>query len=229
MIRDSDLIHLWRCKEAALEQLLANVALPVETHSFRQAHEHYLLYLHALLDLADEMAGGSVSPLWRQALGGLGEFDGRYNASYLRELRNAAIKRGVDITSKGKVANDQTCALAPEVSDRSREKSYRPFDPWLRNIFHHADIALAAATEPLLRQLVSEAEAIGNEAVSRTARRGVAAARHMPTEIKIMALQALSDMDLRFAKEHHVEQLHGMLAATPPAGLKVTAAYVPDQ
>lgn len=188
MIRDGDLIHLWRCKEAALEQLLANVAPPVEAHSFRQAHELYLLYLHALLDLADEMARGSVSPLWRQALDGLGECDGRYNAGYLRELRNAAIKRGVDITNKGQLANDQTCALAPEVSDRLREKSYRPFDPWVRNIFHHAEIALASATEPLLRQLVSEAEATGNEALSRTARRGVAAALHMPTEIKIMAL-----------------------------------------
>lgn len=227
MIREGDLIHLWRCKEAALEQLLTNVAPPVETHSFRQAHEHYLLYLHAVLDLADDMAEGSVLPLWRQALDGLGGFDGRYNASYLRELRNAAIKRGVDVTHKGHVANDQTCALAPEVSDRLKRRSYRPFDPWLRNIFHHAETALATAIEPLLRQLVSEAEATGNEALSRTARHGVAAARHMPTEIKIMALQALSGMDLGFAKEHHVKQLHGMLEATPPAGLMVTAAYVP--
>src|SRR5436190_23239957 len=115
--RQGDLIHFWKSRRQALDKLLANVTPPIEPHAFRQAHELYLLYLHSLLDLADELDGncGSVEARWSGGLDGLGGLAGAYNASYLRELRNSAIKRGIDVTAAGQVADRPTCPLVPLV------------------------------------------------------------------------------------------------------------------
>ena len=182
--RQGDLIHFWKCRRQALDQLLANVTPPVEARSFRQAHELYLLYLHSLLDLANDMEDecGSVETRWRDALQGLGNLDGTYNASYLRELRNSAIKRGIDVTGAGQVADGQTCALSMIVHNKGGTQSYRPFDPWLRNIFCRAELALTPAIKPLVERLIEEAQGRTDDALARTARRGVVSADLCPSQ-----------------------------------------------
>lgn len=225
-VRQVDLLHFWNCRLLAIEQLLLASRPQISGPAFRQSHELYLLYLQSFLDLTDEISEGEVLSKWAAALGSVTETNGDMCAAYLRELRNSAIKRGVDVTAGGQSADGVQCAVAPKVLDRSKEREYAPFEPWLRNVFYRAELAIVPAVREVLLELTRETKEAATEAdLGRMVRRGIVGTDHMPTEIKIKALQMLEEIELGPLLVHQVRDFQNMLDYVPDPRLRVMQAY----
>lgn len=99
-----------------------------------------------------------------------------------------------------------------------------PASPWpFRGFIQDIDCFKSCTIE----RLIGEAQLMTNDELSRVAKRGAVGTDHMPVEIKIMALKVLSATDLTFVRDHQLGQLKQMLDNKPPAGVEVTARYLP--
>lgn len=69
--------------------------------------------------------------------------DGEINYSYLRELRNSAIHRGMDLTSSAHINNDNIpMMIAPSVKNQSGNKEYTPFGYYLMDIISKCEMII---------------------------------------------------------------------------------------
>jgi hypothetical protein len=69
--------------------------------------------------------------------------EGEINYSYLRELRNSAIHRGIDLTSSAHINNDNIpMMIAPSVKNQSGNKEYTPFGYYLIDIISKCEIII---------------------------------------------------------------------------------------
>lgn len=69
--------------------------------------------------------------------------DGNSNYSYLRELRNSIIHRGLDITSSAHFENDFPLIISPTATNQNGKKIYKPFGFYLMNIIEKCEFYIS--------------------------------------------------------------------------------------
>lgn len=139
-------MHWWADLRAYALAQIPNFVPPADEGQLRIVHTLYLVGLTAALDIAKELFGEKpVEDDWRRALDGLGGFEGKHNSAYVREVRNAAMHRGLDLSSMGMVINGQVCVVAPRIARERRPErpAYQRFRLLLRNLYADCEDALA--------------------------------------------------------------------------------------
>ena len=72
--------------------------------------------------------------------------DGKANYAYIRELRNAIVHRGLDITAAAHIVGDFPMILAPpNVSNQSRTKKYDTFGRYLLDVIMKCEAVIGPA------------------------------------------------------------------------------------
>lgn len=152
------LIWYAQCRQLALQQI-QSFRPPADLQAMRLCYGLYLMHLHSLLDLAKE-EDSQVLARWEADLewGGL---SGSNNARFLRELRNAIVHRGADVTMRGTIVNGHVCAVSPfEVWGREtrgrRTGPFSAFESLLWNMFVVAEDALVKTLKPLVRRIETQ-------------------------------------------------------------------------
>jgi hypothetical protein len=131
--------------------------------------------------------------------------DGESNYSYIRELRNSIIHRGLDVCSAAHVAGDFPMVVAPQsITSRSGKRSYQALDYYLLETISKCEgvigpvIALHLAKVGLLVPELTQDQSVANveKAISESA--------VMPSWAKQLTLGKIGVID-------HVEIQKGML------------------
>ena len=110
-----------------------------------QVRMHHSLYLTSLVS-ALEIACDSFKASYRKALFDAlktKDRDGEHVYNYLRELRNAVVHRGFDLTAQGVGSDGSIFVVAPMIA--TNESGSRRFErpaPLLQHVFIHCEIAL---------------------------------------------------------------------------------------
>jgi hypothetical protein len=139
-------MHWWADLRAYALAQMPNFVPPADRGQLRVVHTLYLVGLMSALDIAKELFGEQpVEDDWRRALDGLGGFEGKHNSAYVREIRNAAMHRGLDLSAMGMVVNGQVCVVAPRIARERRPDRpvYQRFRLLLRNLYADCEDALA--------------------------------------------------------------------------------------
>jgi hypothetical protein len=148
----SGLKWYFQAKNLALKNALS-IKCPLSVDQQNDIRVFYSLYLANLLS-ATEMLLEKEYPFsldFKQELDAALTFpnhsDGESNYSYLRELRNAVIHRGFDISSSAHVKDDIPLMIAPQsIENRSGKKSYSAFGFYL--------IEMISLVEPVIGNLI---------------------------------------------------------------------------
>jgi hypothetical protein len=196
---------------------------PANGREMRIYHGLYLTNLFAMIEAAPALCGELVIDSWRSALDGLGDQSGENNYCYLRELRNATVHRGMDITAAGIVVEGQVCALAPlEINDRhSKRGPFRRFDPLLRNMLAACEQAIATAVAPLAMVSIDQIDPPSEEDVQAAFDRAIDSAEHMPDWAKRTARKHFPTIDFDEVYAQQISKLKSLLTAGAPAGLMI--------
>ena len=140
-------MHWWADMRAYSLSQMSNFVPPVDGGQLRVVHTLYLVGLMSALDLAKELFGEQpIEDDWRRALDGVGGFEGKHNSAYVREIRNAAMHRGLDLSAMGMVVDGQVCIVAPKIAKERRpdRPGYQRFRLLLRNLYADCEDALAS-------------------------------------------------------------------------------------
>lgn len=148
----SGLKWYFQAKNLALKNALS-IKCPLSVDLQNDVRVFYSLYLANLLS-ATEMLLEKEYPFsqdFKQELDAALSFpnypNGESNYSYLRELRNAVIHRGFDISSSAHVKDDLPLMIAPQsIENRSGNKSYSAFGFYL--------LEMISLVEPVIGNLV---------------------------------------------------------------------------
>ena len=148
--------------------LLAATELFRETTTLRPNDFEAQLYLHLVFD----------------------EFqDGKANYSYLRELRNAVVHRGLDITSAAHIDGNFPMILAePRIQNQRRTKTFVAFDKYLLHIIAKCESVIGLVMLDCLNAAGIFEATIDTEAANAEYRDAVEYSHAIPVHFKAMAL-----------------------------------------
>ena len=206
------LIWYCECKKLALDQIRAFVP-PANSHNMRMYYSLSLTNLLALIDLSEEVFGGHISTDWENTLEGIGGHTGKNNAAYVRELRNAAIHRGLDITSSGTVLAGHVYAVAPvEIQDRwARKPPYNTFAPLLINLFEICDQRVSSIIFSSAETELTASEEIDVERERIIYLEEVDRSIHMPEWVKKSAREMVNEIPFQILYANQIEKLRSLL------------------
>lgn len=138
--------------------------------------------------------------------------DGKSNYSYIRELRNSIIHRGLDICSAAHVNNDFLLVVAPStVSDREGKKSFSALGYYLIEVISKCEevigplIARHLEEVGLLKPLLTQDQAVVE------ANRFISESLVMPEWVKQQAFKILSTVDFVEGQAVAINSLVGLL------------------
>lgn len=115
--------------------------------------------------------------------------DGAANYSCIRELRNAIVHRGLNITSAAHIDGNFTMILAePKVEDRFGKKTFLAFDKYLLHIIEKCESVIGSVMLECLNSAGIFQVAIDEEAAVAEYRWAVQQSHAIPEEVKAMAL-----------------------------------------
>jgi len=214
-------MHWWADLRAYALAQIPGFVPPADPAQLRIVHTLYLVGLMSALDIAKELFGErSVEDDWRRALDGLGGSDGKHNAAYVREIRNAAMHRGLDLSAMGMVVDGQVCVVAPRIAKERRpdRPAYKRFRLLLRNIYADCEDALGTVLSE--RMIAIEAELSDEDPLDYVAATDAIrdAEEWIPDwvgqqEIPSELVQSMLKVDL--------EEVRKKFGAGAPAGLRV--------
>lgn len=209
------LIWYAECKALALDKICSFIP-PADTYELRMYHSLYLINLLALLDRGKELFGQDVETAWVQSLDGLGGLSGENNAGYVRELRNAVIHRGLDITTEGSVIDGKVCAMAPQViSDRrGRTEPRQPFAPLLRTVFEACDDKIGPLVLSFAGESLKAIECVSIQEFRARYLNEIDASLHMPAWAKGMARASIDQLPFEELRTLQLEKLRKLLSRT---------------
>ena len=127
-----------------------------------QMRMHHSLYLTSLVS-AFEIACVSFKAPYRKALFDelrTKEYDGEHVYNYVRELRNAVVHRGFDLTTRGVGTDGSVFIVAPSVA--ANESGSRRFErpaPLLQHVFIHCEIALESTLKDFTATILERSRA----------------------------------------------------------------------
>ncbi|NWA86129.1 hypothetical protein [Pseudomonas sp. D2002] len=202
----------WHLEFAAFSAAeITNFKPPADAFKMRM---HYSLYASNLLGAVDavrDALGTGFETKIKSALS-LGRFSGEEVLGYLRELRNGAVHRGVDLTAGGLVMGDVVCAVAPsQVTNRGGEKVYSAPTQLLIDLFRHGDEKMKPILEEALEPALSTLSASASECDVAQAYDFIDSVAHMPEWVKKKARQSLSAEMITAARQHSCEKLRRLL------------------
>lgn len=115
--------------------------------------------------------------------------DGEANYSYIRELRNAVVHRGLDITAAAHIDGNFLWLLAePKVQNKGRKKTFFAFDKYLLHVIEKCESVVGSVMLDCLNAAgIFEATIDGDLAVMEY-REAVEQSHAMPDHVKVMAL-----------------------------------------
>lgn len=155
------LIWYAECMDRSIKQI-RDFKLGANNDEFRFSHTMFIINLVSLLDFSNEIFDNKIVPEWEKNLDGIGGKSGKNNSGYIRELRNAAIHRGFDLTANGTVIENRPLAIAPdEIGDRhSRRPPFNRFTYTLCETFEIcrllSGVIVLKFAEPSLKILESK-------------------------------------------------------------------------
>jgi hypothetical protein len=115
--------------------------------------------------------------------------DGEANYSYIRELRNAVVHRGLNITSHAHICGTFPMFLAePTVKNQKGTKEYIAFDKYLLNIIAKCESVVGPAMLDCLDNAGFFDATINAGAAALEYREAVKQSHAMPDDVKAMAL-----------------------------------------
>ncbi|SEQ22856.1 hypothetical protein SAMN04244573_01225 [Azotobacter beijerinckii] len=116
--------------------------------------------------------------------------DGEANYSYIRELRNAVVHRGLDITSAAHIDGDFPMILAePKVQNQKRTKTFVAFDKYLLHIIAKCESVVGSVMLDCLSAAGIFEATIDTEAAAAEHSEAIEQSQAMPEDdVKAMAL-----------------------------------------
>lgn len=117
--------------------------------------------------------------------------DGEANYSYIRELRNAVVHRGLDITSAAYLDGNFPMILAePKVQNQKRTKTFVAFDKYLLHVIAKCESVVGSVMLDCLNAAGIFEAIIDTEAAVAEYREAVEQSHAMPEHVKSMVLAA---------------------------------------
>lgn len=117
--------------------------------------------------------------------------DGEANYSYIRELRNAVVHRGLDITSAVHIDDNFPMILAePKVQNQKRTKTFVAFDKYLLHIIAKCESVVGSVMLDCLNAAGIFDATIDAGAAVAEYREAVEQSHAIPVHVKAMALAA---------------------------------------
>ena len=115
--------------------------------------------------------------------------DGAANYSYIRELRNAVVHRGLDITSAAHIDGNFPIILAePKVQNHKRTKTFFAFDKYLLHVIAKCESVVGFVMLDCLNGAGIFEATIDAEAAVTEYREVIEQSHVMPDDVKAMAL-----------------------------------------
>jgi hypothetical protein len=115
--------------------------------------------------------------------------DGAANYSYIRELRNAVVHRGLDITSAAHIDGNFPMILAePTVQNQNKKRTFLAFDTYLLHLIVKCESVIGPVMQDCLNTAGIFESTIDAEAAITEYRKSVEQSHVMPNHIKAMAL-----------------------------------------
>lgn len=115
--------------------------------------------------------------------------DGEANYSYIRELRNAIVHRGLDITSAAHIDDNFPMILAePKVQNQKRTKTFVAFDKYLLHVIAKCESVVGPVMLDCLNAAGIFESTIDADVAIAEYREAVEQAHAMPEHVKAMAL-----------------------------------------
>lgn len=203
----SGLIWYAECKNFALNKV-ENFVAPVNSYDLRMYHSLYLVNLHALLDRSIEIFGQYLNDKWVLYLQEGSKFSGDNNAGYLRELRNAVIHRGLDLTAQGEAIDGRIFVHAPEmVGDRlGKKEPFIAFSKYLKDVFRLCEIAIKQVLRPEIEVIIAEIEEKPISQMKADYLRNLEASTFEPEWAKAMSRKAVDELPFDRWRSHNADQ-----------------------
>ena len=216
---------LWyaECKQLAIEQVMS-FRPPADREKMRMYHSLYLTSLLSLIELSVEMFGNQVEDAWREALEGAGGQTGENNLCYVRELRNAAVHRGADITAAGTVILGQTCAVSPgQAFHRLGKKGpFTAFAPLLRDVFAICEEAVGPVVLDAAESTLASLEQSDPGELASQALKAVESSVHIPEWARRMAIEQMHVVPFEELRGFQPRKLRDLLSLGAPHGLAIS-------
>lgn len=115
--------------------------------------------------------------------------DGEANYSYIRELRNAVVHRGLNITSAAHIDGNFPMILAdPKVQNQKRTKTFVAFDKYLLHVIAKCESVVGSVMLDCLNAADIFEATIDTEAAIAEHREAVEQSHVMPEAVKAMVL-----------------------------------------
>jgi hypothetical protein len=191
----------------------------------RVHYSGYFLNLLAAIELFRETATLQPNDFEAQLYSRLvfdGFQDGVENYAYIRELRNAVVHRGLNITSAAHIDGNFPMILAePKIQNQKRTKTFVAFDKYLLHAIAKCELVVGSLMLDCLNAANIFEATIDTEAAIAEYREAVEQPHAMPEGIKAMALA--TEFKPEWAVAVHssaIAELRGALApcnATKPS------------
>lgn len=134
--------------------------------------------------------------------------NGKNNYSYLRELRNSIIHRGLDINSAVHIVNDFPMIIAPSpVTNRSKKSEYIAFDYYLINLIEKCESIIGTVFLNHIEEFGLFQIEIPQEEIIKMSKEFISNASAVPDWVKDMALSAVEKIDHSVIHQDFVNSL----------------------
>jgi hypothetical protein len=193
-----------------------SLRFPLSVPQLADIRIHYSQYFVSL---------GSVTELLRERDGptrfedilyfhlALGDVEaGRTIYAYVKELRNAIVHRGMDVSAAAHMDGNFPLFLLPEcLSDRSKKRTYSAPAKYVVQLIATCERAVGPAVEEHLSRLGFMDDDVEEEELRESYTRSVQESAVMPEHVKSMALGAAVGIDHRHIHRMLIEGVRKML------------------
>lgn len=150
--------------------------------------------------------------------------DGKSNYSYIRELRNAVVHRGLDITSAAHIDGNFPMILAePTVQNQKKTKTFIAFDKYLLHVIAKCESVVGSVMLDCLNAAGIFEATIDAEAAIAEYREAIERSHAMPEHAKAMALAV--EFKPEWAMASHCSAMTKLRGVLAPCNLTKTFAY----
>lgn len=202
---------------------------PLSVDEAEDLRIHYSNYFVSLMSAADLVAEDAKiqGPTFRTRLEAafcrVSNPSSSANYSYVRELRNAVVHRGLNIASGAHFAGDFPLLVAPDpVTNQSGNQVHSSFGFYLLEVVEGCEAVVGPTIEAHLDTLGVLDKEPDVDALLEESRRFINASTVMPDWVKKMAPESLSSVDWNAIHRSSILKLRDLLKplafASPPEG-----------
>lgn len=204
-------------KRTALRGAL-NLRAPLTSEEAEDLRIHYSNYFICLFSGIDvlggtsSMMGGNFKKKLNMAFRSCSEPESEDNYSYIRELRNGIVHRGLDIASQAHFdATFPLLVAPPAVSNRDGTKNFAAFGFYLLEIIKVCEMTVGPTIEAHLDSVGVLNKEIDKKSWGDESRHLIKYSQAIPTVFKNIALESLNSLDLAMLHQIRVEKLRELL------------------